>query len=55
MREKRAKQIRKFIYKDQSIRQKREYETLNQKGTIKNCGIRADYQKAKKEFYKNKK
>lgn len=42
-----AKQIRKQIYGDMSHRNR--YYTRDAKGTIRAIGLRAEYQKAKKE------
>lgn len=54
---KRAKRIRKAIYGDMSLRQPRKYigaEGPNGHLTLKNVGLRAEYQQAKKKE-KNKK
>lgn len=54
-----AKMIRKTVYGDYSIRQERKY-TIDRGdrkkgwGTIKATGLREQYQKAKKIYYKKK-
>jgi len=54
---KRAKQIRKSIYGEMSLRQPRRYIINSHPGwgtvthrSFKNIGLRAEYQKAKKAF-----
>lgn len=49
MNNKKAKALRKKIYGDLSLRAKQVRKQINDGGTIRNVGLRKDYQESKKK------